>query len=1083
MRRFFIFLFIFFASLFFSQCEIGEISFALEDVLMFFKVEGKNKENEIQQIDSFEIKAAEKPENEIELEAKKRPENEIETVYQMNVLKKPRPENVVQDTNKFTILKQEKPENIVTSIDEIVIKAAEKPENEIQEIDKFELEAAKKPANVVESIDEIVINADEKPENGIQKIAEIELKAAKKPANVVESIDEIVINADERPENKIQKVYEMNVLKVPRPKNIPQITNNLIIFKQEKPENIVESIDEIVINAAEKPENGIQKIAEFELKAKEKEQNIIQNIQKISIPAKQRHENEIQEIDKFELLGIEKPQINLEKINGFCLSEVARPENENEKKDEILIEGGKKEDLQIEIVNNLLFSKKEQQKNTNELCNGDEFQILCAEKKNQNIICKNEQFEIISERSGKLKEISQILEEKKEMADEYKDLGGDEEYIKEMLKTLEEYEKSGENQNIIEKKETFQINGKESAKVIELRQKTDAMLKVLQEDEKRHNEVLEVLKKDGMDEILKTSENADAAIPKIMELVKEKRMKAGKDMTKENILDAKEIEEFREGNDDFKRELEEKFSGFTENFKKFGEELSKFDIEHKKIIDENKVLRDELVNIKAASNFNKGVDLKGDVKNGINNSQIKEEEKENNEIETPFHKKEKEISKKYKESGIIFSNNNTQKKNFRLNSGYSRDKNSIYDPDLKEERMSILSSISKKLNFRTSSYSPHKNNRNSFLPFFDGKKFYTDPREQKTIICENIYDIQQEDGYLGVFDVNILNKKERNVSIDFEVCHETSFQIQNGNEAMKLNNIKEVRNTNKKKIVKTINIKKKRGRVGIDRKKRTTVGYRGNVIKKLCLKKFKNSKLNVAGKKLGPRTSFNTINNKSNTSLSNSGMYVDKMGDKNIINNTFVQKKIKNNHGMFGENVKKDIKRFSYFGGGVKEDVKKQIYIEKDLLKEKKDTIKSRLPQKKNDEVMKKNYAKISVFQQQEKTSGAHPENQKIQQKKINIPKKIDVKEKNCGVLIKKVLNNVGNKMPRTSINLTKNMGKSVITKNGKNSNNNSNSFVSLEGNENSINVNELRLNKKIKGGKKKDNLQEEKKDTQKLFS
>ena len=132
---------------------------------------------------------------------------------------------------------------------------------------------------------------------------------------------------------------------------------------------------------------------------------------------------------------------------------------------------------------------------------------------------------------------------------------------------------------------------------------------------------------------------------------------------------------------------------------------------------------------------------------------------------------------------------------------------------------------------------------------------------------------------------------------------------------------------------------------------------------------------------------------------------------------------------------------------------------------------------------MKKNYAKISVFQQQEKTSGAHPENQKIQQKKINIPKKIDVKEKNCGVLIKKVLNNVGNKMPRTSINLTKNMGKSVITKNGKNSNNNSNSFVSLEGNENSINVNELRLNKKIKGGKKKDNLQEEKKDTQKLFS
>ena len=46
MRQLFsVFLFSF-ASLFFSQCEIGEISFALEDVLTFFingKVEGKDK--------------------------------------------------------------------------------------------------------------------------------------------------------------------------------------------------------------------------------------------------------------------------------------------------------------------------------------------------------------------------------------------------------------------------------------------------------------------------------------------------------------------------------------------------------------------------------------------------------------------------------------------------------------------------------------------------------------------------------------------------------------------------------------------------------------------------------------------------------------------------------------------------------------------------------------------------------------------------------------------------------------------------------------------------------------------------------
>ena len=211
MRQLFsVFLFSF-ASLFFSQCEIGEISFSLEDVLMFFKVEGKNKENEIQQIDSFEIKAAEKPENEIqeidkfELEADERPENKIQKVYEMNVLKKPRQENVVQNTNKFTILKQEKPENIVESIDEIEIRTAEKPENEIQKIAEIELKAKEKEQNISQKAQELSILAKQRAENVIGRKESIELLGIEGPQINPEKINDFCLSEVARPENKIEE--------------------------------------------------------------------------------------------------------------------------------------------------------------------------------------------------------------------------------------------------------------------------------------------------------------------------------------------------------------------------------------------------------------------------------------------------------------------------------------------------------------------------------------------------------------------------------------------------------------------------------------------------------------------------------------------------------------------------------------------------------------------------------------------------------------------------------------------------------------------------------------------------------------
>ena len=992
MRRFFIFLFIFFASLFFSQCEIGKISFALGDVLMFFingKVEGKDKKNEIQQI------------------------------------------------------------------------------------------------------------------NGIK------LEAAKKPVNIIQMVDQMI------------------VLKEPRPENIHQFTKELTILEQEKPENIIASIDKIVINADEKPETKIQHIARIELEAKKWEQNFIQNIQEISILAKQRYKNEIGGNESIKLLEKEKPQIEMKKNDAFCFSGVARPQNEIENKDEILIEEKKVEDLQTVTVKALLFSKKEQQKKTNELCKADKFQILCAEKKNQNSICRTEPFEIVTviprkfsaqvlssisnEKFSFLPKVKtnknnriikvehfkiisegavKILEEKKEMEDEKN--------IELMLKFLDKNEKNGENQNTIERKENFQIKGKESAEVIELKKKVDEMHKALQKYDERCNEVFKVMKGDGMYEISQI-ENPEEAISKIREIVKKEAkknmVKEGK-ITGDDILDTNRIEEIMKADNDFKSEREKtkkKFSGFKENLKNFGEELSKFGTEHKKVIDENKVLRDELAKIKATSN--KGVDLKRDVKNGIN-SQGQKEENGNNELETPSFKKN--ILEKYKESGIILSQDNTQKKNSRNKNGYSRDKISIHEPnEIKEERQSMWSSISRNL-FRSPSYSPCRNNRISFPSFFDGEKFCTDPR-QKTTICENICHIPQEKVYFSFFCGNGLNNKVQNVGIDFIECHETSFQIKNGNEAKELNNVKGVGNKKERKIFKKINIFKKgdnssennsriKSHIGekdlntskdvISLNKSTTNVSKRNVNKN-DLKKIKDLESKVAGKKLGPRTSFN----RSNTSLSNSVMYVEKMEDKNIINNTFEQKKIKKNLGMPRKNEKKDSKRLSYFGG-VKGDVphnlKKQTEIKNDLLKKKKETTKSSLPQKNNAGDMEKVYAKNRALQQQKKTSGAHQENQKVPRQNIinrlkennavRKDEKKDLKEEEETKMLR----------IKTSTNVREKIEKSVIGKNSENRNNNSNSFASLGEKRKSINLNEGRLkgekNDIKKGDNRENNLQGDKK-------
>ena len=653
-----------------------------------------------------------------------------------------------------------------------------------------------------------------------------------------------------------------------------------------------------------------------------------------------------------------------------------------------------------------------------------------------------------------------------------------------MLKNLEEHEESGENQNIIEKKETFQINGKESAKVIELRQKADAMLKVLQEDEKNHSEVLEVLKKDGMDEILKTSENADAAVPKIMEFVKKRREKemleAGKDINKKNIFDTKKIEEYRKDwDDDFKSKVEEinkKFFNSKEEFLDLKKDHLNLYLENIRLLEDQQKLKEELHNIKKNSGCN-------NVDEGKNNLK-----KEGNVDETPRDKNR--ASKRYKESEIL-SYDKTQKKNFRLNSGYSRDKINKYDQELKEGRQSMLSSISRNLKFRSSSYSPCKSNRISFSPFFDEKKFCTDPREKKIIISENIYNIPQRDSYGSV-----LNKKVRNVGIDFEECSEISLQIKNGNEEMNLNNVKEGENKDKKQIFTKINIFKKKENISgnpsiksyrgttaantskgyITRNNNITVGPKLNDIKD----GFKNSKLPkliVRDETLSTNTSFST------SSLSNSGMYRYKMGDKKIINNTFEQNKKKEDPKNPVHNTSKfDKKLFQPRANNDGNKTKEQIDLKKEHLETENNTSKNTSRnniEKNNGEAIKKIYAKLRDFKKLEKNSGAYPGIQKIQQQKIN-----RLKENNAGREdTKRDLNKVEDKkiFIYNSSRKIKKEEYTTTSKNSENSNNNSNGFVSLGGKVNSINIDEKRLKKGGgNGDTRKEDLRKNKKEATK---
>lgn len=557
-------------------------------------------------------------------------------------------------------------------------------------------------------------------------------------------------------------------------------------------------------------------------------------------------------------------------------------------------------------------------------------------------------------------------------------------------------------------------------------------------------------------------------------------LEAGKDINKKNIFDTKRIEEYRKDwDDDFKSKVEEinkKFFNSKEEFLDLKKDHLSLYLENIRLLEDQQKLKEELHNIKENSGCN-------NVDEGKNNLK-----KEGNVDETPRDKNR--ASKRYKESEIL-SYDKTQKKNFRLNSGYSRDKINKYDQELKEDRQSMLSSISRNLKFRSSSYSPSKNNRDSFPPFFDEKKFCTDPREKKIIISENIYNIPQRDSYGSV-----LNKKVRNVGIDFEECSEISLQIKNGNEEMNLNNVKEGENKDKKQIFTKINIFKKKENISgnpsiksyrgttaantskgyITRNNNITVGPKLNDIND-GFKISKLPKLIVRDETLSTNTSFST------SSLSNSGMYRYKMGDKNIINNTFEQNKKKEDPKNPVHNTSKfDKKLFQPRANNDGNKTKEQIDLKKEHLETENNTSKNTSRnniEKNNGEAIKKIYAKLRDFKKLEKNSGAYPGIQKIQQQKIN-----RLKENNAGrEYTKRNLNKVEDKkiFIYNSSRKIKKEEYTTTSKNSENSNNNSNGFVSLgeDGNSNTVNAKRLKRGGR-NGDTRKEDLRKNKKEATK---
>lgn len=834
--------------------------------------------------------------------------------------------------------------------------------------------------------------------------------------------------------------------------------------------------------------NEIQVIDKIKLEAKVAPQNTKEKIEETSIPAEERANKVIDSTHLITLLEKQKQEISPQGINSFSILGVERPENKIDEKDKILIKEEKREELRIVKVKKLLFSKKEQQKNTNEICNADNFKILCAEKKKQNIIDKKEQFGIVTVTPRKFR--ARVLS-----------LGNKENFSFFPKVT------TSKNNKIIEG-EKIQIQGKESAKVIELRETAKAMLKVLEEYENGYKEDLKYIQEAGLGEILQIKDEGEA-ISRIMELVKEKakeeRMKNEKDITKKNILDKDKIEEFMNEKDDFKCELEEinkKLLASKEKFSALKNDHLDLYWENRLLLVNQQKLKDELYNIKKTSGC----------KNGVEGEEIVQN------IETPLSKKK--ISKRYKESESILDVSTRNKQPRIINSGYSMDRQIIHIQNLKEDRQSMRSSISRRMNFRSSSYSPCKNNRNSFLSFFDWKRFYTDPRQQKTFIYDNIYDISQE----KVPNKDVL-KEDKNVITNIKECHETSFQFQNKNAGLILNNVDENETRQKlrereNKIFKKIDIKdnKKKTRKSyggitagniskdaIVRNNRTTViGSNENVIKE-GLKDFKISKLNVA-KPLFSHSSFNTSNNKSTTSFSNSGMYSDKFGGKNIINNTFGQKIKIQVRNIEGRN-----KQLKY------EDKKQKKQTEQ--LEEGNNTTKStsRMDiQENSDKNVEKIKKKFSVYlkkikgmdrgnavQKDDKKITIHNkrEDEKIQKKEnkneggaINGKNTYQkVPQQNIRNRLKE--NNAGRKDTKKDLNKKvedkkifiyssfRNIKKekyTITSKNSETSNNNSNSFVSLGGKVNSNTVNEKSLKGKIfdikKGENGKENIQEDKK-------
>ena len=368
----------------------------------------------------------------IEVEGNIRPENNIQNIDKFEILRTSKPKNLIIEGKDNIFIPQKEKEPLKSQIvDSIEVEGNIRPENNIQNIDKIEILTTPKPKNLIiegkdnifipqkekeplksQTVDNIAVEGNIKPENNIQNIDKIEILRTPKPENIIEEkdiifierekkineplknqlVDSIVVEGINRPENNIQNINKIEILKTPKPSNKieptesifiepkekkplqNQLVSELLIESEEKPQNEMMNIDKINIfgNTQKlRDENMIQQNSILFIEPKEKKPLIKQKIDDITVEGLERPDNEIQVIEnKMEILKAPRHRDMIEEVevNSIFIGPKIKPPLEYQLLDHMIIEGIEMPENEIEKIDkiNIICNKlKGKNKNNN----------------------------------------------------------------------------------------------------------------------------------------------------------------------------------------------------------------------------------------------------------------------------------------------------------------------------------------------------------------------------------------------------------------------------------------------------------------------------------------------------------------------------------------------------------------------------------------------------------------------------------------------------------------------------------------------------------------------------------------------